>query len=629
MAILTKVEVAGVDLTAYLLKYQIDQSAGESIAEADIDFTIKASDAVTFATGQEVKIYRGTATATDKRVFWGNIEKYEPEGGRVKLICKDKLWNLVRKEVTKVYDSSVDASAGKISDIFLDLVNTYGELNASAASVQDSGAVILIEKFLCNHTDVFERCKTLAKILDWQFYYRPDTDLVYFEAVGYTASGLTWTVGTEIIQIPKWNYDMTELINDLTVTGAVQEVETTESGRIGTTTGYATTSVLLTYIPESVKVYADAANPPTTLKAGGVPDVIGTYYYYVDKENKKIMPKATTTFTTNDYFEVRYSFMIPTPINVYNQTSIDTYGSFVKTIPLKDIRSVADAETRADKLLSIYKDPFTYATLRVRCANGYAAAVGDTLTIVDAKSKPAVNAAFSINRIVRNYPGSYDEVYVGDREWRLSEWQASVEERLRRLSEVESNQEIVTDLITMDNSVADQIIIKPQYQMIITETYNAANLVLILDNTARGILGTNKLGTAATAFSADVTVFVKQYLNVYTETFGDDDFKSASTNATWSNANKWLSYTSGQIGQSTSVDYANGTITDAKITVVIDSGTFTLQLSANGGTNWENATSGVLLHFTNTGTDLRWKITEAGASTGKITSIVISNYHDA
>lgn len=80
--------------------------------------------------------------------------------------------------------------------------------------------------------------------------------------------------------------------------------------------------------------------------------------------------------------------------------------------------------------------------------------------------------------------------------------------------------------------------------------------------------------------------------------------------------------------QSTSIDYNNGTITQAKITLTItkeDPIEYTIYLSANGGTNWEEVSDGVLYTFVNTGTDLRWKI--VGAGNFSITNITINSYH--
>jgi len=79
----------------------------------------------------------------------------------------------------------------------------------------------------------------------------------------------------------------------------------------------------------------------------------------------------------------------------------------------------------------------------------------------------------------------------------------------------------------------------------------------------------------------------------------------------------------GNIGQSLSIDYGNDTITQAKITVTYSGGTPNVFLTADG-TNWESVTSGVTHTFTNTGTDLRWRVVSAGTT---ITKIEVTDYH--
>lgn len=76
--------------------------------------------------------------------------------------------------------------------------------------------------------------------------------------------------------------------------------------------------------------------------------------------------------------------------------------------------------------------------------------------------------------------------------------------------------------------------------------------------------------------------------------------------------------------QSIPIDYNNGTITQAKLTVTEVSGSFIYYLTADG-TNWEIVTNGTTHTFTNTGTDLRWKI--LGSTGAEISGVEITDYH--
>ena len=110
------------------------------------------------------------------------------------------------------------------------------------------------------------------------------------------------------------------------------------------------------------------------------------------------------------------------------------------------------------------------------------------------------------------------------------------------------------------------------------------------------------------------------------EGFIDDDFEDTNGTASWSTTGS-VTFTSGQIALSSSIDFNNGTITKATLDRTIVSGTFTYELTANGGTNWETVTSGTAHTFTNSGTDLRFRITESAATTGEISQVLVTNYH--
>lgn len=634
----TLITISSIDVTSYAVNFEYETAFGDLLSEIVIKFERGVNSAVSLNAGLTLEVSRtagayvygtgmyGTATyGSSGKIFSGFIEKFEPEGGLITVTGIDKLWDLVRKEVTHVYDSGIDVQAGKASAIFLDLVTTFGGLSADSSTVQDSGTTLIIQKFVCNHADIFERCKKLATMLDWQFYYRADTDKVYFEPRGFTANPTVLTVGSNVIRMPRWQTDITEMVNDVTIVGAFQEVETTKSGQIGVTTGFTTTQISLDFEPISVKVFGSVSNPPTTLKTGGVPDSTSVFDYFVDKPRHKIFPKSGTTFATNDFYTVQYSLAAPIPVNMYSQSSIDTYGRFKKTLTLNDIRSVADSENRGTNYLIKYAVPFLYSTLKVDDVASVGLAVGQIIQCVDNVSIPTVNATLVINKRRIRYPSDYDEIDVGDRYWRLADFQATVMEKFKRLEEDEfANSDIVNNLVTIDNTTDSPIAVQNRYVQVQTQTASGTN-IFILGNSLFGVLGTNQLGDGGLSAAANSSMI--QYNNAYSETFYDNDFKDGVTTATWDNANKRLDFTSGQTGQSTAVDFNNTTITTATLTATIFNGSFNFFLSADGGANYEAVTNGVAHAFAFTGSDLRWKITENAASTGRITQVLITAYH--
>jgi len=631
-----------------LLSWEYEKD-DEAISEAELILPKNVNDLVDLKNGQVVEIWAGWTTSTDKRYFYGYIDDIQSQGATIKVLCRNEMILLVRKNINHVYDSTIDASAGEVSEIAEDMIQTYGGLTAS---VQASGTSDgeRIDQFKCINTDIWERLQTLKKALDWDIYYNDSDRKVYFEPNGYNASGITLTVGTEIINMPEWDFDTSGMINDLRVDGASVPTEITETGQVGVTADYTTTSILLTKTPDSVELYMDAATPPTTQKTGGAKDTSTGNFYYIDKENKKVMPAVGTTFTNAHYAIINYVWSAQMPIHMKNQSSIDDYGLFEKTMELNDISSIADAESRATNILSKRSIPYTTGKLMIRSLAANIPNRGESVSVVDTKT-PTVNGQvlsgdYIVNKIKYKFPSAFEELEVGDKQWRLADWQQSTEERIKRLEEqFVRNQDILVELVEISDSDAENFEdLEPRYRAVYEKNIAGETMIwgnpnfgiwgsfkwgsvpqtsFILGNTGAAILGTSKLGSQT---SVEVLSFMQQGLNTYTEDFIDDDFEDTDGTATgWTSGS--LDFTSGQIGLSEPIDYNNSTITTATLTSTEVSGSFTYQMSANGGSNFETVTSGTAHTFTNTGTSLIWKATENAASTGEISQIKLTNYH--
>jgi hypothetical protein len=102
--------------------------------------------------------------------------------------------------------------------------------------------------------------------------------------------------------------------------------------------------------------------------------------------------------------------------------------------------------------------------------------------------------------------------------------------------------------------------------------------------------------------------------NVFKERFDFSTFDdTGSTTADWNVGDSGiLEMTNGEIAQSLTIAKTGTTWTRATMSCTFntgDSSDGTFQLSADGGINWETVTLGTEHTFTNTGTDLRFKIT--------------------
>jgi hypothetical protein len=126
-------------------------------------------------------------------------------------------------------------------------------------------------------------------------------------------------------------------------------------------------------------------------------------------------------------------------------------------------------------------------------------------------------------------------------------------------------------------------------------------------------------------------VFIDRFVITTTYASTDNDFASYShvdetnTTAAVDTTNREVTFTSGQVLQYLAVfkDASDSpqAVVNATLTVTVDSGGFDFELSADGGSNWETVTNGETHTFTNTGSDLRIRITENNSSTGTITLI--------
>ncbi|MCP6727482.1 MAG: hypothetical protein KJI69_05740 [Patescibacteria group bacterium] len=630
--LLTKVIINGVTIKddsdvgdlRLLINFEYERTIERGISEMEMLVLQSTNDTVALAVGQTVSVFTGFTTSTDAKMFEGFISNFGPEGGVIRITCRDKMWDLVRKIVNNIYlDTGVQA--GQVSAIAKDLIETFGGLT-SAEQVTGTAQGETIAEFRCDQADIYERLMALAKAVQYQVFYDAINDTVHFEPRGFTTSGTILTVGTEILGLPRWSTDTSMMVNDLRVDGAVHETDLrfplSGAGQIGITANFETTGITLPETPESAKLTIDSSDPPTTIREGGGEDSSTTNFWFMDKENKQIKPATGTTFVANDFAFVDYTWLAPAPVHQINQNSIDTFGSWEKEITLDDVQTIADAEARTAQILDRFSTPFLVGEILVKSVSTISLNVGDTVTVVDTLSKPNINQNLIITKQVIKYPGSSQELTVGDEALRMRDWQFNVEERLKRLEEKNlRNQDLLLELFDFKNTLTSS----PRYRRLFTEAYNVTNNVMIWNNVDHGIWNTDNWGTAATAFEAETDHFIQQFENSYTEDFIDEDFEDTSGTASWSTTGSVI-FTSGQIALSKSVDFNNGTILAATLNSTEVSGSFTYEMAADGST-FETVTPGTAHTFSTTGTDLRFRITENAASTGEISQVTITNYH--
>jgi len=430
MSLKTKVMINSVDVSSYVFSYRKEGAFGYEAGRLDLALTRKVKSLIDPQMRQLIEVWKGYTTSTDEKIFKGYIEDIDEEIGIIKIMAYDMLGALVRREVTYSYDKNNDASAGKISEIQKDLIETHGGLTAE---VQDSGTTILVNKFICNHTDVLERCQRLAEVLNWQLYYNAVNDTVHFEEKGYNSNTTILTVGDNILGIPKWKNEGTEIITDLSVLGSVVQVETTKlfSGD-GTNDTFT-----LDFTPQSVKVYEEVA-ATWVLRTGGKEHATSSDYdYAVDKENKQIVfESGSIPANAVDNVKIEFTYNIPTPVITGDSEAAENLQKSQKTLFKLDIENIDDAERYAEGILQEYKTPFKGTTLLVKGVSDLK--VGYRIRVIDKKAGHNIDDWFVINKHIINYPSGHETIEVGDKAFRTGEWQTNVEEKIHKLQEENS-----------------------------------------------------------------------------------------------------------------------------------------------------------------------------------------------
>jgi hypothetical protein len=474
---------------------------------------------------KEVLVYRGETTSTDYIIFRGTIKSYVREGLTIIFECIDKLYEATKKMVVYSFDKDIDTEAGVVSEIFTTLINDYTEnLVADNTSVQSTGLIYVLSKFICKSETVYDLCKKLANAMSWIFFYNPEDDKVHFEPKGFLNNTTILTNGSNIVKTPKWVSDSSLLFNKVRIDGAFREVLTKETGQIGVTAGYTTSSIQLLYIPITLKVLCDASNPPTTEKLLGVPDSTTDYDYYGDKTKMQVIwNTATYTPTTNDYVIVEYTFNKPTPIVVNDSTSISSYGLKERTLEKPELETVADVKLYGQSFLQDHKDPILATELKV--TNILDLDVGQSVQIIDSPNN--INNYFKIIEIKKKYPYAYDIVKVTSDILEETDYIVMIDRKLKDLERVSRDDfEFLIELKTFNN-------------------------LFIYENRYLKI----------TVVDGD-SIFLESAEKSYIEIFYDNDFKSSSTTADWDNTNNWVEIATGEIVESELFAYDNNNSSD-------------------------------------------------------------------
>jgi len=221
----------------------------------------------------------------------------------------------------------------------------------------------------------------------------------------------------------KWKEFHNELANRVIIVGDKVQYNTSElfSG------DDSTTSFTLTEIPINIIVY--------------ISDVEQDKDTYSIVATDRIVTFNTAPTTGSENMKIEYTYSYPIYCDKKDQTSIDTYGEFVKKMWLTWIKSRKDAINYALEYIGAYKDPLKKNTLILPIKQLVTYNVGEEVNIDD--DLESIDDNFIIHKIIGKYSKGYMEMQVGNDIPTFSTSQGMI---MNRIKELEKSNDIVAQL---------------------------------------------------------------------------------------------------------------------------------------------------------------------------------------
>lgn len=590
--------VDGIDIVNYVLSGSKIEHQRENLSgnTASLKVAETVSDVLTLTAGQSVVIYRILPDGSTKYEFRGRIKNLENINNTWELNCKDNLNELKYLTFTKSYDKNIDSEAGEYSAIAKDIIENGG----FTADVEDSGTGttdITVDKFISEKKSRLNRLELISKILDWILYQDYDTNKIRFEPKGFETFANSLVIGENVFNIPKWIEDIEGMRNEITIDG-VFSLDTREESETGDGT---TKTFYFTYTPESTDLTVAG-----TLQKRGIIDSGDDFDYSVDKENSSYTFVSAPSLGAA--IEMKYQTRIPTPVISDSPTSKARYGiTQDEHFTFDDVTTIADAETRASQLITLLEFGAVNTTL---LTDEYNIRVGNVVNVQD-PTKPEKNGEYIVYSRVLNYPDPIDSIQIGTQKANINELFQTIDERLRALEVSETG---LVGILLHLIKLARTLLFERRYSYIESRDVSGG---FVLDHPEYGILGTSELGDGGATFS---TVQLIQGKNTYKEFFIDEIFKGSGT-ATWNTTNKELSFTSGQT-MTTALLTKGYAYTYFTVFLGTVTGTILVEISADGGSNWQTVTPQLRTTFTtSTIGGVMLRLTENNSSTAKIETI--------
>jgi hypothetical protein len=330
-------------------------------------------------------IFGGTCTGKQTVISGGVLQ-------RIHLICQDWGFMFDSKVVHKTYQN-MDPQ-----DIVKDIVATFAPAGFTTTNVKKGNFLVASMKF--NYEQATKAIESLAKQIGWDWYIDPNKDVHFFFATTGTGSSELNPAPFNIddtggnILWPTLNVDISiaNLKNSIYVIGGTMfrpNDEFTTRDRYTTVAGQFVYSLAYPYdgttLGTTLKVTLDGVAQSIGIDGQTDPATVNVLYNAGSgggAQGGSPFIKFTTDPGSGHIVNVHGNASLPIVAHLTNPASITSYGRFEDTIIDKQIKSVQEAQARADAELIQFDHPVydvKFSTLV------YGLAIGQTIKLNSAK----------------------------------------------------------------------------------------------------------------------------------------------------------------------------------------------------------------------------------------------------
>lgn len=401
-----------IDVTDYVLNFSYNDKGTSALNKIVVSF--KKDIIETTENPSYQREIKWEFNGTD--IFGGKIEKPESDFPILIITAYSYGQEFLDKYVNEVFTSTTpEAIAQSVIETDTDL--TYASTTTTGINI---GLIPFRDK------KKSEVLSFLSNLTNYSFF----TDTLknaYFEPVGITDSGLTLTVGTNVLAKPTWDYNPDWVISKVIIEGDFQDFNTSESFA-----GPAADFVLAKEPGGNIKVTVAGTEKIGKIEGSNDGD------YTVDKENKTIsFGSAQSTVI------VYYTYKIPIRVEQAAQTN---YTHKELKIKNKSIKSYTEARKLGRDIISLRSTPKKGTTLNVY---GFHANLktGYLIKVIDEQETDengeSISESFQITEVKYSGPDGIAEIKVGTNDYMLYDLLRDIDSKINELLQNDSNRELV------------------------------------------------------------------------------------------------------------------------------------------------------------------------------------------